>query len=259
MDHYSTLGVERTATAEEIKAAYRRMALKHHPDRGGDTASFQRIEEAYRTLSDPQTRSQYDNPMPEFSGNFDPFGRSGFDFDSIFNMFGARFNHNMRPQARIQIVLDLQDIVHTRQQLIQVNTPQGSHTVEITVPQGIEDGDTVQYPNAAPGGIDLIVTFKIRPDARWTRKGPNLITHCNLTFWELIVGISLPIVGLHGEKLSVEVPAQTAPNTQLRLRGQGLPDRNGTRGDIVVKLIAVMPDSISAELMAAIRQEMVKN
>ena len=64
-DHYTTLGISKQASADEIKKAYRKLASQHHPDKGGDTAKFQQIEEAYRTLSDPDSRSQYDNPQPQ--------------------------------------------------------------------------------------------------------------------------------------------------------------------------------------------------
>ena len=74
MDHYATLGVAKSATPDEIKKAYRKLASKHHPDKGGDTATFQKIEEAYRILSDTQQRQQYDNPMPQgFGQNFNFF------------------------------------------------------------------------------------------------------------------------------------------------------------------------------------------
>ena len=64
MSHYDTLSITKSATPDEIKKAYRKLASKHHPDKGGDTATFQKIEEAYRVLSDPQQRQQYDNPNP---------------------------------------------------------------------------------------------------------------------------------------------------------------------------------------------------
>jgi curved DNA-binding protein len=188
MDHYQTLGVGRNATADEIKQAYRRMAARHHPDRGGDTSAFQNIEQAYRVLSDPQARAQYDNPRPQFHGFESDFMTSGFDFDSIFNMFGAKFHHNIKPQARIQVWLELRDVITIKKQIIHVNTTQGQQAVEITVPTGVEDGDTVQYSGIAPGGLDLIVTFRIRPDARWTRRGNNLQTQCDVSIWELILG-----------------------------------------------------------------------
>ena len=63
-DHYTTLGVDKSATPEDIKKAYRSLASKHHPDKGGDTAKFQEIQTAYATLSDPEKRQQYDNPNP---------------------------------------------------------------------------------------------------------------------------------------------------------------------------------------------------
>ena len=257
MDHYTTLGIDKSASAEEIKQAYRRMAARHHPDRGGDTAKFQEVEQAYRILSDPAAKAAYDNPQPDFSG-FPGFNGRGFDFDSIFDMFGARFQSNMRPQARIQLFLNLVDVLETRQQLIQVNTPQGSQAIEITIPRGIEDGDTMQFPGVAPGGLDLIVVFRIRPDERWTRRGNNIITEVRINFFELIAGCTVPIRDLRGEKIDIQVPAMTRPDQQLRLRGQGLPDRNGQMGDILIKFNASLPDTVSPELLESIRRELTK-
>ena len=81
MDHYQTLGVSRDADANEIKKAFRKLAMKHHPDKGGDEQQFKNIQQAYETLSDPQKRAEYDNPNP-FSGG-DPFGQ-GSPFADIF-------------------------------------------------------------------------------------------------------------------------------------------------------------------------------
>jgi curved DNA-binding protein len=93
MDYYSTLGVGRNASQDEIKKAYRKLAAQHHPDRGGDTAKFKEIEEAYRVLSDPAQRQQYDNPQRH---SFQNFGDSGFDhmppgMEDLFRQFGFGF------------------------------------------------------------------------------------------------------------------------------------------------------------------------
>ena len=86
MDHYQTLGVEKTASQDDIKKAYRKLAAKHHPDRGGDTATFQSIAQAYDTLSDPAKRAQYDSPQQEFN----PFTQ-GADpgWHDVSSMFGG--------------------------------------------------------------------------------------------------------------------------------------------------------------------------
>ena len=256
MDYYQTLGVEKSATADDIKQAYRRQAARHHPDRGGDTARFQAIEEAYRILSDPQARAQYDNPRSQFQG-FGDFRHGGFDFDSIFDMFGARFT-NMRPQARISIEISLQDILQTQKKLIQVNTPQGSQTIEITIPQGIADGDTMQYSGVAPGGMDLVVIFRIRPDPRFTRRGNNLITNVNCNFWELVIGTTVPIQTIQGDLINVDIPAMTKPDQQLRIRGKGLPDRSGAVGDMIIQVVATLPKTVSDEVKTALSKELGK-
>ena len=92
-NHYETLGVSKSATPEEIKRAYRKLASQHHPDKGGDTAKFQQVEEAYRVLSDPAQRQQYDNPQPQGGFNFN-FNNSGVppEMQDIFRNFGFNFN-----------------------------------------------------------------------------------------------------------------------------------------------------------------------
>ena len=97
MDYYKTLGVNRNASPDEIKKAYRKMAAQHHPDKGGDTATFQKIQEAYDTLSDPQKKHQFDNPNPFGNMNFHNQGGTPFGFQfhqqsfNINDIFGQMF------------------------------------------------------------------------------------------------------------------------------------------------------------------------
>ena len=174
MTHYATLGVNENADATEIKRAYRKLASQHHPDRGGDTKRFQEIQGAYDTLSDAQKRQAYDNPQPQFSG-FGPAG-PGFDFNTIFDMFGTRFQHTtQRPQhSRMTLWITLQDVAAGGPRTVTVGTQHGTHAVEIEIPLGINDGDTVQYSGIGPGGMDLIIQFRIHPDPRFQRQALNL-------------------------------------------------------------------------------------
>ena len=86
-DHYAALGVPRTATADQIKQAFRKLASTHHPDKGGDTKKFQEIQSAYAVLGDAQKRADYDNPRPQFGGHPGQGPGGQFDFNEIFNMF----------------------------------------------------------------------------------------------------------------------------------------------------------------------------
>lgn len=256
---YDILGVKSSATPDEIKRAYRKLASQHHPDKGGDVKKFQEIEEAYRTLSDPQKRQQYDNPQPDF-GNFGfqagP-GMQGFDFDTIFDIFGARFGQQQRrpQQARMSLWIQLQDVASGGKRTISVGTPTGTSTVEIDIPLGIDDGDTVQYPGLAPGGIDLIVSFRIHPNPRWFRQGLNLTTEYTVNIWDLILGSESRLRDILGTEIAFTIPANCQPGTILRLRGRGLRHRNGQQGDLMVKLQARLPENIDADLLELIRQK----
>ena len=251
MDHYRTLGIDRSASADEIKRAYRRLASQHHPDKGGDTQRFQEIEAAYRILSDPASRAQYDNPRPQFRQP-----GPGFDFEEIFNMFGTRFNvQRPQQQARMVMWLHLSDLVHCENKTVQVTTPAGTSTLDLEIPKGIEDGQQVAYQGLAPGNVDLLVQYRIHPDATWQRSGSDIMTDSQITIWDLIRGGRVKVRDPAGTELEVAVPPRTQPNSQLRLRGCGLARRGGGRGDALIRLVARIPERISPELERQIHQE----
>ena len=255
-DYYQTLGVSKTATADEIKRAYRKLASQHHPDKGGDVAKFQEIEEAYRTLSDPQKRAEYDNPASNIHINFGHGPH--FGFDNIFDMFGAQFRQQQRtPNMRVVLWISLKDVVVGGKRVISLNSRNGHSNAEIELPYGIEDGDTVRYAKAASDNMDLVVTFKIQPDPKWQRQGFNLITSVDVDFWTLIIGGEVELVTLADTRLTLTIPPSTQPGTMLRIRGQGIPARPGTSpGDILVRVQAQLPRNIPDSLKEAIRNTM---
>ena len=258
-DYYSILGVSRTAAADEIKRAYRKLASQHHPDKGGDTAKFQQIEEAYRVLSDPQQRAAHDNPQPQgFPGGFN-FHSQPFDFNNIFNMFGAQFDpHAGRrgpAQARMSLWIQLADVASGGKRTVSVGSSAGTQIVELDIPVGIEDGATVAYKGIGPGGTDLIVTFRIHPNPRWQRDGFNLYTDQRVSIWTLITGGEITVRDILNRELNVSIPPNMQPGQILRCRGRGLPDRANNPGDMMIRIQAEIPNNIPEDLLALIRRE----
>jgi curved DNA-binding protein len=257
---YQTLGVNRDATADEIKRAYRKLASKHHPDRGGDTKTFQEIQTAYDTLSDPQRRAAHDNPG--FGGMGGGFRADApFDFQTIFDIFGTRFQHpgqqqqQRRQQARMSLWITLRDVASGGRRTISVGTQSGTQAVEIEIPPGIDDGDTVQYPGAGPiAGMDLVITYRIHPDAKFGRQGLNLYLEHTVDVWQLITGGNTMIKDILGNSLDLTIPPRTQPGTTVRLRGRGLAGRDKTQGDLLVKLQACIPDHIDPEILAILEK-----
>lgn len=259
-DHYTTLGVNKTATADEIKRAYRRLASQHHPDKGGSKEQFQRIQQAYDVLGDDNKRAQYDNPAQQFGGfpggfHFS-FNGGGFNFNDVFEMFGQRRGPNQeyqRRMVRMSLWVRLHDVAVGGRRPVSVATPQGASTIEIDIPLGINDGDTVKYEGLAPGGGDLAIQFRIHPDATWARDGLDLITEKSISIWDLILGVELEVSDITGKKLTVRVPPKTQPQSILRLRAHGLRTAQGSAGDLLVKVVTTIPESIKPELIDAIK------
>lgn len=258
-DYYSILGVDRSANADEIKLAYRRLAAKHHPDRGGDKNKFQQIEEAYRTLGDAQSRSAYDQPQPQF-GSFG--GGFGFNFQDIFGHmfsghpgFGGQAHSSSRVYSlRMSLWINLLDAVTGGRRPVSVSTPQGNTVIEIDIPPAINDSDTVRYPNLAPGGGDLIVQFRVHAHTQWQRSGLDLLIEHSVSVWQLILGGNITVISITGESLIATIPPRTQPRSTLRLRQKGIKDQHGQTGDILVKLLAHIPEHIDSELLTAIQQ-----
>lgn len=262
IDYYQTLGVPRTATDDEIKQAFRRLAMKHHPDRGGDEKKFKEINEAYDTLSDPGKRQQYDNPHVRINVNGNPFHGSGpFNFDTIFEMFGARVNpRNQQAQRnqRITIWIPLEDAVTGGPRTVSMHTPAGTSALEINIPPGINDNENVRYPGLAPGGHDLIVNYRVHGHPVWQRDGPDLYTERGVDFWQLIMGSNLEITDLQGRTLSLAIPPRTRPGTMLRARGRGIERSGHNTGDLIVRLRAEMPGHIPQEILDILEKQVNK-
>lgn len=259
-DYYQILGVNRSASADEIKRAYRRLASQHHPDKGGDTSKFQEIEEAYRVLGDAKQRQEYDNPAQRIHVNMG--GPGDFDLGSIFQMFGANFHPGQRGNhARLNLWITLEDVARGGPRPVALHVGDRVSNVEVEIPVGINDGDTIRYPGLAPGNQDLVITYRVRPDARWQRQGRDLATQMEFDIWDLILGAEVPIVDILGNTLLLIVPAKTNPGSLLRLRNKGLPPttlpgrQGGPSGDLLVKVNARLPSTISPELLSAIKKE----
>jgi DnaJ-class molecular chaperone len=266
MDHYQTLGVAKNATQDEIKKAYRRLAGIHHPDKGGDTAQFQKIQSAYEILSDPNKKQQYDNPNPfgqgmhhgfnmhGFPGGFS-FSMGGINIDDIFGqMFGdQRGPHRPQtPNYRTTVVVTLEDIYNGSEKTLQFNDHTGQKTVKISVPKGAENGTTMRYDNLIKDAI-LLVEFRIQPHNKFEREGPNLFTVYDIDIFDLIVGTTFKLTSISGKTIEVIVPPKTQPGQKMRVSGEGLPISLGY-GDLFILLKPYIPDIIDNRLIDSIKQ-----
>ena len=261
-DYYSTLGVAKNANAEEIKKAYRKLAGKHHPDKGGDTATFQKIEEAYRILSDPQQRQQYDNPMSQanpfqgFPGGGFQFNMNGFNMDEIFGqMFRQHNQHHQRQQQNVYRTtywITLEQVYNGGEEILKLQTPTGLHMVRVNIPKGIQDGGQVRYEKVVESS-DLVVEYRIHPNLKYERKMNDLYTNHLISVLDLIVGTSFEFVTLSGKTLEVTVAPGTQPYMHLKLNNHGMPIQGTTAyGDQIILLKPFIPDNIDSRITDSI-------
>lgn len=250
MDPYKILGVDRSATPEEIKAAYRKLAGRNHPDRGGDTAVFQEIQAAYDILSDPVKRSNYDNPASQFGGG-DPFMHPFGNFNDIINQF---FNQTRQKIYTLTVFVTLEQIARGSVENIHINTPAGKKVIQLNIPQNIEDGSQVRYEGIMQDGA-LQVQFRVHRHPVFTRQGNDLYSSTSVNVFKLIVGCEIQTVDIYGKEIVVNIPPMTKPGTKFRIPGRGL----AGSGDQYILIDAALPDKISSITIDRIKQELQEN
>lgn len=268
MDYYSVLGVGRDASPDDIKKAYRRLASKHHPDKGGDNAKFQEIQAAYETLSNPQKRQQYDNPQPHgFHFDIHTDNMEGM-FGDIFRQFGFNPFHpggRQQPQRnrdiRTDIIITLEETLADQKKIISIKNGQNEReTMDVTIPRGITNGTTIKYPGLGDQSMqnvprgDLYVNVHVRDHAEFQPHGLDLIKLIEVNSFDAILGCDQEITSLSGKVFNVKIPAGCQPGTKLKIPGEGLyAFRNDVRGNLYLLIQVRTPTNLNEHQVQLIR------
>ena len=279
VDYYKILGIDKTASQEDIKKAYRKLARKHHPDLNPNNKEahklFQQINEANEVLSDPEKRKKYDTygndwkhaeqfeqakqsskhqqgfgSSEQFSGDF-----GGEDFSDFFqSMFGgmggsrssqAKFRGN---DYNAELQLNLTDAFKTHQQTLTVY----GKNIRITIPAGIENGQKIKLKghggpgvNGGPNG-DLYITFTIINNTAFKRDGNDLYSNIEIDLYTALLGGEITLETLSG-KVKLKVLPETQNGTKIRLKGKGFPvyKSEGQFGDLFVTYQVKLPTHLS--------------
>lgn len=244
IDYYQALGVDKQASPEEIKKAYRTLAKEHHPDKNGDPVKFKEISEAYENLNDPNKRLQYDRV---FNGN-SQYGNMPIE-DIIRHFTGQNwsqdFNQNFGRSAkghdvRMQITINLEEQYHGTRRNISVN---GMHFF-VDIPKGARNGQKLRLPGKgqphpynsnAPRG-DLIIIIQTLIDADLIVNGNDIYIDLFLPFWDLMLGCDVNIE-TKINSFKIKVPQNSFEGKVLRVPNKGMPVWNTDKyGNMMIKL-----------------------
>ena len=290
-DYYKVLGIEKIATAEQIKKAYRKLARQHHPDVNPSDQDaerkFKEINEANEVLSDPEKRKKYDQfgadwqryqqqpggaagrsgapgggrdwgqyTQGQGGGGSNSFGE-GEDFSDFFgslfgNTGGGRAGGSGRPAAgpdyQAELELSLEEAYHGGPRTI---TVQG-RSLRLTIQAGVYDGQVIRLRDqggpgrqGGPNG-SLLISFRIRPDARYVRTGNDLTQDVPVSIYKALLGGEQTVETLSGP-VKIKLKPETANGTRLRLRGKGFPVYKQTDqfGDLYLRLTLALPQQLT--------------
>jgi curved DNA-binding protein len=265
MDYYSILGVERSASPDDIKAAYRKLAMKHHPDRGGNADKFKEINEAYDTLGDANKKAQYDHGGANFGNSFrggpfqqhgfaDPFGMGGNPFDDLFQQFGFNFRAgNMRPKnsdLQIKVRISLKDSYMGKTMTINYPLPSGrDQTLEITIPPGVENGQTMKMGGMGDDSVselargDLIINLEVDRDPKFRREEMALVTNLEIDIFDAMLGCVRHITNIDDSEIEISIRPGTQNGQKYSCKNLGFRSVkfNNIRGDLIVQVVVKTP------------------
>lgn len=268
VDYYKILGIDKTATPKDIKNAYRKLARKYHPDLNQNDnnakKNFQEINQANEVLSDPEKRKKYDQygkdwqHSDEFENTNKNQRQTDNDFSSFFeSMFGGSSGAGAGRGRQVkyrgedynaELHLSLMDAYKTHQQTLTVN----NQNIRITVPAGIENGQTIKISghggkgiNGGPNG-DLYITFSIANHPRFKRFGDNLFTSVELDLYTAVLGGEITMDTLNG-KVKLKVKPETQNGSKVKLKGKGFPiyKNEGRFGDLYITYVVKIPVNLT--------------
>jgi DnaJ-class molecular chaperone len=271
-DYYKILGVERSASQDEIKKAFRKIAHEHHPDKkGGSDAKFKEASEAYSVLGDSEKRAQYDRFGSGFAGaggsggqGYEGFNGQGYDFDfsqfggfngqnvefdlgDIFSQFfGGRGGRPRKGQSiRTSANLTFRESIFGVEK--EINT--GSEKLTVKIPAGINNGETLRVPGRGhkleggqPG--DLLITLRVSNDTPFRKECYHLVMDLPIKLSEALLGGEKNIETLDGT-ITLKIPEGVGNGELLRVRQKGVPNERGKRGDLFIRVEIPTPKKIS--------------
>jgi len=287
-DYYKILGVERSASQDEIKKAYRKLAVKYHPDKNPDDKvaeeKFKEISEAYQVIGNADSRKKYD----ELGANWKQYENAGFNgfggggqgfsasgFSDFFDMFfggqggGAGFDirdfmgggrRSSRPakgsDLNATINMTLLEAYQGSQRMLDLN----GNTIKITIKPGVRDGQVLRIKGKGNPGRnggdngDLLIKVVITNDPVYQRDGDDLIKNINIDIYTAILGSKITVNTLKGD-VNVPIKPQTQNNSTLRLKGLGMPHygKEGA-GALLLKVQLLLPEHFSQKELELIKE-----
>ena len=274
-NYYDILGVSEDASNDQIKKAFKDIAKKEHPDRGGNEAKFKEANEAYDTLKDTKKRQEYDTirkyGQPGTGGNFhfrsgDFFGED--IFEDFFSGFGFGNNQNVRartfrqrPRANksvnVRMAISIKEAMNNIEKTISYRLPSGKEEfATVKIPAGVQHGITFKYKGMGDDSIqnvprgDLMVQMSVLDSDGYTRRGNDLYTDKTVSCFDAIRGCEIQLKTLTDTIIKVKVPAGTQPGTLINCKGQGMPVHKtlNIRGNLYVKVMVLIPQLSAGDL-----------
>jgi DnaJ-class molecular chaperone len=253
-DPYQVLGVSPSDDETTIKKAYKKLALKHHPDRtGGDETKMKEITEAYNRIKKGDTQPgggfygqqrgfNADDLEDIFGGFADMFGRGGFQFNN---------GQPQRTKGRdigLDMPITVREMWYGCEKLVNIN----GNTISINVPAGIRHGAKIRYqghglPGSMGGNGDLIITVVIQKDNKYSIEGNNVYANQEITVWDAIVGGDIEYTHVDDRLIKISIRPGTQNGQMYRLPGYGI-----NNGDLMVRCFIKIPEILTKEQKSVI-------